>query len=377
MPFVQSLNFCTGTSIYFPHKIRHSIHRLLKMTQKGQQNMKKTISWKNQSVSCLRKSFIRPGEFPYVLPKQNLQSVCYSRQKRSSSKLFFNCFSDFLMTILLANVMFESIVKYNEPFLKDVELYYHLLKSEKAVSLFGNNVVIIKDIGKYVLLERKPVKFTNSEYNWIFWCSCNNNRSREVASLDSNLMNTYDDCIHMSVARLILGFYDHANEINPYEIEDIVYEVESNIFCCNPYDYNRFGLILCTCILKLYCTTCNSNRCCHVGALKRLSEEGFENPYYSIITRGKEHEHNLISFIKVPFERSDNLTHKLHEISMFGQCLMPDQLSCKECGSCLQDGDPIEKNWVAYDNATVITNTRYLAVPVAHFQYLKVSHSVS
>jgi hypothetical protein len=40
-----------------------------------------------------------------------------------------------------------------------------------------------------------------------------------------------------------------------------------------------------------------------------------------------------------------------------GSYLLPENDNCIDCEAALQDGNPIEEDWVAYEHAAVITNT--------------------
>jgi hypothetical protein len=41
-----------------------------------------------------------------------------------------------------------------------------------------------------------------------------------------------------------------------------------------------------------------------------------------------------------------------------GSYLLPENDNCIDCEAALQDGNPIEEDWVAYEHAAVITNKR-------------------
>jgi hypothetical protein len=71
------------------------------------------------------------------------------------------------------------------------------------------------------------------------------------------------------------------------------------------------------------------------------------------------HKHRLISYKKIPFARSDSLYEGLRNFTTenMGSYLLPENDNCIDCEAALQDGNPIEEDWVAYEHAAVITNT--------------------
>ena len=71
----------------------------------------------------------------------------------------------------------------------------------------------------------------------------------------------------------------------------------------------------------------------------------------------QSHKHRLISYKKIP--RSDSLYEGLRNFTTenMGSYLLPENDNCIDCEAALQDGNPIEEDWVAYEHAAVITNT--------------------
>lgn len=148
---------------------------------------------------------------------------------------------------------------------------------------------------------------------------------------------------------------------------DIVYEVpESKIVCCRGTECSRFGLVSVG-KKKVSCLTCSAYSCTHTAVVKRIVISGTESPYHDLIDSllndsletndgTKLYKQKLISFKKIPFERSEFLLEGLKAMEHTYDFLLPDLENCRDCGHFLKEGDPVLENWIAYDHAAVITN---------------------
>ena len=122
---------------------------------------------------------------------------------------------------------------------------------------------------------------------------------------------------------------------------------------------------------KFHCETCGLFQCQHLSALFNIINDGNED-HLEVINKlieqentsathdnRKPHKPKLVSWRKIPFHRNSDLAKGLEALQDEGSLsiLMPDDDNCRQCGAPLKDGDPVEENWVAYEQATVATNT--------------------
>ena len=126
---------------------------------------------------------------------------------------------------------------------------------------------------------------------------------------------------------------------------------------------------------KFYCYCCLKNYCEHCKATKTLCEEGFKtsnvlpileelwnihqtesaDPSQKVMEKDKCH-----SFHKIPFTPSTEgmaiLRDGVH-IASKEMVFMPEHEECRHCGGLLANGDPVEKEWIAKEDVTFVTNT--------------------
>lgn len=156
----------------------------------------------------------------------------------------------------------------------------------------------------------------------------------------------------------------------------------SKIVCCGGVGISFYGLVDLG-KKKFSCLTCSTCDCVHVSVLKRIQMKGNQIPYYELIQRisndqsnvaekNVEYKPTLISFKKIPFKRSKNLADRWKDLEKKIDVLLPDLDCCRNCGSAVNDGDPILEDWMAYDNAAVITNTliRYVKDIVTFYMFV-------
>lgn len=53
--------------------------------------------------------------------------------------------------------------------------------------------------GKYILIERKSTDFNGTGWQWMYWCSCNESKARQLAGLEHRLNLSYEGaCSYIS-----------------------------------------------------------------------------------------------------------------------------------------------------------------------------------
>ncbi|CAC5387652.1 unnamed protein product [Mytilus coruscus] len=339
--------------------------------------LKKTIKLKSRTLKPYEKKFRRQGEYRYDLPIQSRipaghPKVCYDRSAKVNERECGNSSS--------ANAQPSEILS--------TASRCHLHLPENALTNAESCDDSTVQSGKYVIIERKSKDFNGTGWQWMYWCSCNENKARQLAGLEHRLNLTYEeftyqypDCDHIQVARLIYDKYDFNNEILPladriggqgaehrYAVEgEILFEVpDSKIVCCLGENSSRGGLV--SFEKNISCLTC-SGKCSHVSTIKRIMNEDHDNIFYDLIRNmtsdtaettktNSSHKHSLISYKKIPFTRSDSLYEGLRKFTEdMGSFLLPENDTCIDCGAALQDRNPIEEDWVAYEHAAVVTNT--------------------
>lgn len=71
-----------------------------------------------------------------------------------------------------------------------------------------------------------------------------------------------------------------------------------------------------------------------------------------------KYQPKLLSYKKILYHVSDHLKEGLHQLKKNKlDLLLPEETTCRHCGSQLDGGDPVENGWVAYDSCVIITNT--------------------
>jgi hypothetical protein len=100
-----------------------------------------------------------------------------------------------------------------------------------------------------------------------------------------------------------------------------------------------------------------------------VKNRGFQSQYFELIEnllspepdqckREISNQRASISFKKIPYRRSEILAEGLKGLeSTLHENLLPDMDHCPNCNGNLEEGDPVLKDWIAYDNVVIVTNT--------------------
>lgn len=139
---------------------------------------------------------------------------------------------------------------------------------------------------------------------------------------------------------------------------------------------------------KFICFCCNKNHCDHVKRIRYLAVQNLENDIYphvlqeliDVYNAENETPLNLLkqkikchSRNKISFNPTENLT------KIFSSCIVnhiqkndenlvffPKESHCQHCNGELDSRDPIEHEWIAHNNATIVTYT-YLGTATGKF----------
>jgi len=128
---------------------------------------------------------------------------------------------------------------------------------------------------------------------------------------------------------------------------------------------------------KYFCFCCEKNHCDHVKKFKHLSANNIDEDNYPPVLQELVDIHNsenetspnssnpriiCHSFEKIPFGPTEALTTVfssgiIQNVQRHGDSFIPNNTVCKHCSGRLDIDDPIENEWIAGNNVTVVTNT--------------------
>lgn len=147
-----------------------------------------------------------------------------------------------------------------------------------------------------------------------------------------------------------------------------VFEVPgAKLLVCRSGGSSRFGLV----DKNLKCKICKKE-CEHSRLCRNVKNRGTQSIYFEMMEsllsdesedqskREISYRKAVISFKKIPYKRSEMLAEGLEFLKNTLQDtsnVLPDLDNCPNCNGTLEEGDPVLKDWVAYDNVVIVTNT--------------------
>lgn len=147
-----------------------------------------------------------------------------------------------------------------------------------------------------------------------------------------------------------------------------MYDVPNSRFvCCYSTELGRFGLVEAR-KDRFMCATCESFSCPHTSVILNLKRTGNLGDDCNLLSFSDDlnrtgdrnnYKPKLLSYKPINYFPTDQLNESLHKLKDIRELesLIPEETACRHCGSNLQDGDPIENNWIAYESCVIVTTT--------------------